>query len=141
MYCAEKKIIVRGVSIESLWETHSDIKNWHQWQEDIAWTKVTGVIEKGTKFILKPKKGPKVHLEILVYNKPFQFTDISYLPLSKMITTTTMKKLDDGVEVNLEIKMTGFLTFLWKRVIAKDILNGHQEQYRQMVAYIKQQKK
>ena len=123
-------------TINELWEAHADVKNWPKWQNDIEWTKVEGPIKKGTKFTIKPKGGPKVNLEILTFNKPEQFTDVSYLPLCKMFTTTKMKEVENGVEITLEIKMKGLLTFLWKNIVAKDIINGHLEQNQSMVNYI-----
>ena len=137
MYQSEKTIIIKGANINELWEAHSDIKNWPKWQADIAWTKVDSKIKKGTQFILKPKSGPKAKLEIITFDKPKEFTDVSYLPMAKMYTTTKMRETKDGVEIKLEIKMEGLLTFLWKNVIAKDIIKGHQKQNENMVNYIK----
>ena len=137
MYKTEKTIIIKGATINELWEAHADVKNWSKWQDDIEWTKVKGEIEKGTKFTIKPKGGPKVNLEILTFNKPKQFTDVSHLPLCKMFTTTKMKEVGNGVEIILEIEMKGLLTFLWKNIIAKDIINGHLAQNQHMVNYIK----
>ncbi len=137
MYTEKTSIKLEGVTINELWEAHADIKNWFKWQDDIEWTKVSGEIKKGTTFILKPKGAFKVKLEIITFNKPTEFTDVSYLPLAKMYTTTKMKEIKNGVEITLEIKMKGLLTFLWKNVIAKDIIRGHQEQNKQMVTYIK----
>ena len=140
MYKKEKTIIIKGATINELWEAHSDVKNWSKWQDDIEWTKVEGEVKKGTKFIIKPKGGFKVKLEILTFNKPEQFTDVSYLPFCKMFTTTKMREVDNGVEIKLEIEMKGLLTFLWKRIIAKDIINGHLEQNKSMVSYINSSK-
>ena len=137
MWKKETSIIIQGASIHELWNAHADIANWPKWQKDIAWTKVETEIKKGTKFTIKPKGAFKVNLEITQFDKPKQFTDISYLPLAKMYTTTKMKETVDGVEINLEIKIEGLLTFLWKNLIAKDILSGHLTQNENMVKYIK----
>jgi len=136
MYKKEKTIIIQGASINELWEAHTDISNWSKWQNKIEWTKVSGEINKGTKFTIKPKGNPKVNLEILTFNKPYVFTDISYLPLCKMFTTTKMREVENGVEIKLIIEMKGLLTFLWKKIIAKEILDSHFEQNQSMVNYI-----
>ncbi len=136
MWKQTKKIQLKGATIDELWNTHSDVKNWSAWQEDIEWTKVDEVVRKGTKFTIKPKGAPKVKLEVVTFDKPSTFTDISYLPLAKMKTTTKMVEIDDKVEIILEIEMTGLLTFLWKKVIAKGILEGHLKQNKDMINYI-----
>ena len=140
MYKNEKTIVIKGASINDLWDAHSDVKNWAKWQDDIEWTKVEDQIAKGTKFTIKPKSGPKVNLEILTFDKPAQFTDVSYLPLCKMFTTTKMKEVEDGVEIKLEIEMKGLLTFVWKNIVAKGIIDGHLAQNESMVNYINSSK-
>lgn len=137
MYKIEKTIIIKGATINELWEAHADIESWPKWQDAIVWTRVEGEIEKGTKFTIKPKSGPKVNLEIITFNKPEQFTDVSYLPFCQMLTTTKMKYVVDGIEIKLEIEMNGLLTFLWKNVVAKKIINSHLEQNQSMIDYIK----
>ena len=137
MWKKEKTIVIKGATIEELWDAHTDIKNWAKWQEDITWTKVENDnVEKGTKFTIKPKGGPKVNLEIITFNKPKQFTDVSYLPLAKMYTSTYMENTKDGVAIKLVIEMKGLLSFLWKNVIAKNIISGHLQQNENMVNYI-----
>lgn len=137
MFREERTIIIAEAGMDELWETHSDVKNWPKWQENIEWTKVEGKIEKGTKFTIKPKGSAKVNLEVLVFDKPSQFTDVSYLPLCKMFTTTKMREVQNGVEVKLIVEMKGLLTFLWKNIVAKGVLNGHLHQYESMVKYIR----
>ena len=139
MWEKEKTIIIKGATIHQLWDTHSDVAHWSKWQKDIEWTKVNGEIKKGAKFTIKPKSGPKVNLEVITFDKPYTFTDVSYLPMTKMYTTTSMKEVNDGVEIKLQIKMTGWLTFLWKNVVAKDIIKGHQAQNEAMVKFINTQ--
>lgn len=137
MWKATKTIQIKGATMNELWDAHSDVANWSKWQQSIDWTKVDGKIKKGSLFVIKPKSGPKVKLEVITYDKPSKFTDLSYLPLCKMYTTTKMRKVDDGVEITLDIEMKGLLTFLWKKVIARDIINGHLKQNEDMVNYIK----
>lgn len=137
MYINKKTIVVSGVTINELWCAHADINNWAKWQKEIEWTKVEGEVGKGTKFLIKPKGSPKVKLQILTFNKPYQFTDVSMLPFCKMYTTTKMFEVANGIEITLEIKMRGMLTFLWKNLIAEKILAAHQEQNENMIDYIK----
>lgn len=136
MFQEEKIITVQGASINELWDTHSDVANWAKWQKDIEWTKVEGEVRNGTKFTIKPKSGPKVDLEVVNFDKLTEFTDVSYLPMAKMYTTTTMKEVENGVEIKLTIVMKGLLTFLWKNLVAKGILKGHEQQNLDMVEYI-----
>jgi len=137
MYKATKTILVKDATINVLWDAHSDVANWSKWQEHIEWIKVSGEVKAGTSFEMKPKGGKAVKLAILNFDKPYLFKDVSHLPLADMEVATYMEEVPDGVSVKLEIKMTGLLTFLWKNVVAKKIITGHEAQYKAMVSYIK----
>ena len=136
MWKKETTIKLKGVRINALWNAHTDVANWAKWQKQIEWTKTDGTMQKGAKFTIKPKGAPKVKLEVMTFDKPRQFTDLSYLPLAKMYTTTLMEETEKGVSIQLRIEMKGILTFLWKRLVAKDILEGHLQQNKDMVRYI-----
>lgn len=140
MYKATETIIVKGATIDALWNAHSDVANWDKWQEHIEWVNVSGEIKAGTSFEMKPKGGKAVKLDILIFDKPYLFKDVSHLPLADMEVATYMKEVAEGVSVKLEVKMTGLLTFLWKNVVAKKIIAGHKAQYDAMVSYIKANK-
>jgi hypothetical protein len=141
MFKGEKTIIVKGATIDELWQAHSDVANWAAWQDDIEWVKIEGKAQQGASFEMKPAGGPKVKLEILTFDKPSLFKDVSHLPFANMEVSTYMQEVTDGVEVKLIIEMRGFLTFIWKKVVAKAILEGHQKQYDAMEVYIKSNRK
>lgn len=46
----------------------------------------------------------------------------------------------NGTEIKVAIELKGILSFLWKNIVAKDIIEGHQKQYDNMVNYIKSSK-
>jgi hypothetical protein len=52
------------------------------------------------------------------------FTDRSYLPLCKMDFIHTMTETKDGLEITHKIVMTGFMTFLFSKVIGSKIKVG-----------------
>lgn len=75
----------KEVSRQQLWTVLTDINNWHQWDNDIEWTKLEGEPKLNADFYLKPKGGPKTRLTISKFDKPNVFADISHLPLAKML--------------------------------------------------------
>ena len=141
MFTGTKTICIKEASIAELWQVHSDVANWAKWQDAIEWVKVDGAVQQGTTFEIKPKGNPKVKMKILEMNKPYLFKDVSYLPFATMEVSTYMEETSDGVIVKVAIEMRGFLTFLWKNVVAKAILEGHKKQYDAMLIYIQSLKK
>ncbi len=137
MWKHQSLVTLKDVSVDELWDAHADIAHWAEWQDDIEWTEIEGEVKQGAIFYLKPKGGFKVMLKILSYNKPSQWTDVSYLPLAKMYATTRMHVSTEGIIVVLEVEIKGLLTFLWKSVIGNGLINSHAQQNEKMVEFIR----
>ncbi len=138
MWQVSKTITLKGASINELWDAHADVANWSKWHPDMEFTTIDGAAKLGTIFYIKPGSGPKTKLKVTRYEKLYIWTDVAFLPLTKMHTTTRMKEVESGVEVRLEIIMKGVLTFLWKKIIGQSLLDKHLPQNEAMVAYIRQ---
>jgi len=123
MWKVSKTIALQGATINELWDAHADVANWAKWHPDMEFTIIDGPAQVGTIFYIKPGSGPKTKLKVTRYEKPYVWTDVAFLPLAKMHTTTYMKEVEGGVEVRLEIKMKGIMTFLWKKIIGQRQLN------------------
>ena len=52
------------------------------------------------------------------------FTDRSFLPLCKMDFIHSMTETNDGLEITHKVEMTGFMTFLFSKVIGNKIKVG-----------------
>jgi hypothetical protein len=64
---------VRDVTADQLWRVCIDVNRWHTWHADIDYAKIEGVFAVGNSFLLKPKGGPKVKIQIVevVPNRTF----------------------------------------------------------------------
>jgi len=82
----------------------------------------------GANFLLKPKGGPETKLTICNFNKPNNFADIAHLPFAKMETIHNLSATSEGVKIELIIKVTGLLSFLWSKVIAQKQIDGGVQQ-------------
>ena len=136
MWKVSKTITLQGATIDELWDAHADVANWAKWHPDLEYSTIEGPAKVGSIFYIKPSSGPKTKLKVTEYDKPYVWTDVAFLPLAKMFTTTRMKEVKDGVEVRLEIEMKGIMTFLWKKLIGQGLLDKHLAQNESMVAYI-----
>ena len=111
--------ITNETSAEALWDEQTDVNNWPAMGDDLEWTRLEGPAGTGKEFFLKPKGGPKVRLTIEQCSRPSVFADKSHLPLCKMVFTHTFSKTPQGVRIDLDLRMHGPLTFLWKKVIGQ----------------------
>jgi hypothetical protein len=125
--------VTKEVTKDQIWTVLTDINHWNEWDKDLEWTECTGEAKLNADFLLKPKGGPKTKLTISQFDKPNVFADISHLPLAKMHTIHTLSQTSDGVKIQVDIKISGFLTFLWSKVIGQKQIDGGLHQTQQLI--------
>lgn len=130
--------ITNEATAEALWDAQTDVNNWPTWGDDLEWTRMEGPAQTGKTFFLKPKGGPKVRLTIERCERPGVFTDMSHLPLCKMLFTHTFTPTPQGVRIDLDLRMHGPLTFLWKKVIGQKQVEDFPAHVKALIAAAKQ---
>lgn len=109
---------------EIIWKLWTDVPNWNIWDAEVETAELFGQFQTGTKGILKPKGGPKAKFEMIECTNLKSFTDRSFLPLCKMDFIHSMTETNNGLEITHKIEMTGFMTFLFSKVIGNKIKVG-----------------
>lgn len=126
-------LTTREATCDQLWNTLTDVENWSTWDHEIDSVQLTGSMEQGATFHLKPKGGPRTRMTVDQFARPHRFADIAHLPLAKMETVHTFTETGEGVVIKVEIRITGLLTPLWARVIGEKQIEGGPEQALAMV--------
>ena len=119
---------VRGVQAERVWKLWTDVNQWHTWQSDIEYANLEGEFKVGNTFRLKPKGGPRVSIEIVKVEVGRQFTDLTRFPGARMFGCHEFIAHDDELEIRTTMSIEGFLSFLWKKIVAENVANGMAEQ-------------
>lgn len=109
---------------EIIWKLWTDVSNWNIWDAEVETAELFGQFQTGTKGILKPKGGPKAKFVMIECTNLKSFTDRSFLPLCKMDFIHSMTETNNGLEITHKIEMTGFMTFLFSKVIGNKIKVG-----------------
>ena len=109
---------------EQIWKFWADVPNWNVWDAEIETSELFGQFQKGTKGVLKPAGEPKTKFEMTECTKFKSFTDRSFLPLCKMDFIHTMTETNGGLEITHKVVMTGFMTFLFSKIIGSKIKVG-----------------
>lgn len=109
---------------EQIWKLWADVPNWKLWDAEVENSELFGQFQTGTKGVLKPTGGPKTKFEMTECTKFKSFTDRSFLPLCKMDFIHSMTETKEGLVITHKIVMTGFMTFLFSRVIGSKIKVG-----------------
>lgn len=124
MWTKSYSIITKEATAEQLWKLFSNVNQWHIWDTGIEYAKMDGAFEKGNCFILKPKGGPKVKIELIETTANKSFTDFTKFPLAKMYGTHLFEETADGLKITTTMKVEGLLSFLWVKLVAKGIVDA-----------------
>ncbi|SEW50996.1 SRPBCC family protein [Chitinophaga arvensicola] len=134
MWSKSHSIITRKATKEQMWKLFADVNNWHTWDQGIEYARLDGNFEKGNTFLLKPKGGPKVKIELFEIIPNKRFTDLTRFPLAKMYGDHTFEETPEGLKITVTMTVSGVLGFLWKKIVAQDIVNKLPEEMRNQVS-------
>jgi hypothetical protein len=109
---------------KQIWELWADVSNWNVWDKEVESSELWGEFQAGSKGVLKPAGGPKTNFVMTECTKFKSFTDRSFLPLCKMDFIHSLRETKEGIEITHKIVMTGFMTFLFSKIIGSKIKAG-----------------
>ena len=124
MWTKSHSIVTDKVTKEQMWKLLADVNNWHVWDTDIEYTKMEGKFEQGNYFILKPKKGPKVRIELVELIENKKFVDLTRFPLAKMYGEHIFEQTPQGLKLTTTMRVEGLLAPLWIKIVAQDIADA-----------------
>jgi hypothetical protein len=135
MWTKTHSIVTREATKEQLWKLFANVNNWHQWDSGIEYARMNGNFEKGNHFLLKPRKGPEVKIELAEVIENRKFVDLTKFPLARMYGEHTFDETPEGLRITTTMKVEGPLGFLWRKIVAEDIANALPEEMVHQVNY------
>ena len=124
MWKRSHSVVTKAVTKEQLWKLFADVNKWHTWDEGIEYARLNGMFEKGNHFILRPKGGPDVKVELLETTPNRHFLDVTKFPLAKMYDDHLWEETPEGLKITNTITVTGVLGFFWRKVVAQKIVDN-----------------
>ena len=110
-----------GLRKESVWAAWSDVNNWHRWDKDIEFARMSDPFREGSRFQLRPKGGPTVAISFLRTEPLRGYTDLTKFPLARMYGIHEMEETLDGLKLTITIRVEGPLGWLWKKIVAEKV--------------------
>ena len=104
-----------------MWKLMAEVNNWHKWDKGLEFAKLEGKFEKGNHFMLRPKGGPTVKVELLETIENKRFLDVTKFPLAKMYDDHLFEDTKDGLRITYIVSVKGILSFLWVKLVASKI--------------------
>ncbi len=129
---------ITGLTVEHIWRVWTDVNRWHEWQDDIDYAKLDGHFAVNNVILFKPKGGPKIKLHLVNVDINKSFTDLTRFPLAKMYDDHEIIDHGDQVELKTTIRMKGPLTFLWRKIIAENIVKGLEKQTENLINQVRE---
>ncbi len=130
----------QDVKKEDIWRIWLDINNYAKWHTDLEYCKLDGPFEVGNFFRLKPHGAPevKVYFTQIVPGKMFE--DCTSFFGAKMYDIHEIEETESGLKITNTIKVTGFLQFLWTKLVAKNVAASAPHEMDAVVALAKKNK-
>lgn len=132
-YCKK----VKGLKAEEVWKVWTDLNLWHTWQSDIEYAKLEGEFKVGNTFLLKPKGGPRVSIEIIQLEPNRKFVDLTRFPGARMYGSHEFLIHGDELEIVTTMSIDGPLSFLWRKLVAEGVANGMKDQTENLINKVK----
>jgi hypothetical protein len=124
MWTKSHTLVTTAVTKEQMWKLFADVNNWHAWDAGIEYARMQGNFEKGNHFLLKPKKGPKIKIQLVETIENKKFVDLTHFPMAKMYGEHTFEETPQGLKITTTMKVEGFMGFLWRKLVAQQIADG-----------------
>lgn len=124
MWSRTHSIVTKEATKEQMWKLFADVNGWQSWDAGIEYASMQGKFEKGNHFLLKPKGASEVKIELVETIENKKFVDLTRFPLAKMYGEHTFEETPDGLKITTTMKVEGALGFLWRKIVAEDIVDG-----------------
>lgn len=111
-----------------VWKVWADVNQWHTWQDDIEYAKLDGEFKKGNVICFKPKGAPEIKIELTEVKPGSAFVDLTRFPLARMYDLHELVPHGDKLEIKSTIRIEGPLSFLWRKLVAENVVNGMKAQ-------------
>ena len=107
-----------GLNKEAVWKVWSDVNNWPEWDEDLEWAELEEPFAPKCRYKLKPKKGRVQKISLTSFTDGHSFTERRKLIGGQIFTIHDLEETSSGLTIINKIIVTGWLKFLWIRLIA-----------------------
>lgn len=124
MWTKSHTIVTKEANKEQMWKLFADVNNWQTWDKTIEYAKMNGKFEKGNTFLLKPKGAPEFKIELVKVVPNYLFCDLTKFPLAKMYGEHVFEETTKGLKITTTITVKGLLGFLWRKIVAENIVKG-----------------
>ncbi|MBI1770686.1 MAG: SRPBCC family protein [Bacteroidetes bacterium] len=130
-------ITTNEVSQEQIWKVISNVNQWSTWDRGVEFAELQGKFESNASFLLRPKGGPKIKIQLVEVKDKTYFKDMTSFPLAKMYGEHWYEATAQGLKITVRMTITGVLSALWYQIVMKDIVAGLEEDQKALIGAAK----
>jgi hypothetical protein len=121
-----KSSVVTTASAENVWQVWTNVKEWPNWDSDVASCTMQGEFKQGAKATLKPTSGPQVTVEITSCVAHKSFVSTSYLPCwTTLVFDHQIRQVQgDKLKITHHVELKGCLAPLFYCILGRSIQKG-----------------
>lgn len=135
MWQATHTAVVRGLDQQAVWNAWVDVNHWAEWDTDIHRATLHGAFVPGAHFVLHPKGGPQIRIELVRAEPLVGYTDLARFPLARMYGIHDMRETPHGLELTITIRVEGPLAWLWRKLVAQKVADEAPRQIASLAAF------
>lgn len=133
MWTKSHSKVYQGISKQSIWQLWADVNHYTEWHNDLDYCKLEGEFMVGNFFLLKPRDAPAVKVFITELIENIKFTDCTHFFGAKMYDIHELEDTSQGLRITNTLKVTGWLSFLWVKLVAKKVADSVPEEMNSLV--------
>src|SRR5664279_2338988 len=99
MWTKSHSIVTKEATKEQMWNLFTDVNNWHIWNHEIEFAKLEGKFETGNHYIIKPRNGRAVIVELLEIIEKKRCLELGKFPLAKMYYDHLLEETGNGLKI------------------------------------------
>jgi len=122
------------ITQEQIWSVISDVNDWKTWDDGVEYAILLGKFESNSSFLLRPKGGPKIKIQLVEVKDKTYFKDMTSFPLAKMYGEHWYEETPQGLKITVRMTMTGVFSALWYQIVMKDIVAGLERDTKSLIA-------
>jgi hypothetical protein len=112
----------KEISQDQIWRLMTDINRWKDWDDTLEKSEIQGEFKEGNYFMIRPKGGPNVKIQLVEVKAKSYFKDFTKFPLAKMYGEHFYDVTPEGLKITITMSISGILGFLWNQIVMKDIV-------------------
>jgi len=127
-------LVTTEVSKEQIWKVISNVNQWSTWDAGVEFSELQGNFETNSSFLLRPKGGPKIKIQLVEVREKSYFKDMTTFPLAKMYGEHWYEETPEGLKITVTMTISGILSALWYQAVMKDIVANLEKDQKALIA-------